>query len=283
MDGFHDIVALIPWQESWASIFEAECQRVEAALSSDAIAAKVYHVGSTSVQGMISKPIIDILVCPHELFSLEETAAALEKIGYTNLGECGRPGRYFMSKGDTSNEAFYLHLCYEDHQVAKDQLLFQKLERNIPEVLQNYISVKSAAAEFFPEDRDSYREMKGWYIDAVLAAVRNAERKMEDDGRIKYWMYEIEMPDEMNRLLEEQLTLREMTLDEFACATLQHVIDHPAEAKRFHEEYNAHPVEQIDIRLVRYYPVYKGETEAQARRRKLAEEAKEAGDISADS
>lgn len=120
MDSFHDKVTLVPWQESWATIFDEECKRIEAALSADAIAAKVYHVGSTSVQGMISKPVIDILVCPHELFSPEETAAALEKIGYSNLGECGRPGRYFMSKGDTPNEAFYLHLCYEDHQVAKD-------------------------------------------------------------------------------------------------------------------------------------------------------------------
>lgn len=162
-------------------------------------------------------------------------------------------------------------------------MFFQKLERSIPEVLQNYISVKSAAAELFPEDRDSYREMKGWYIDAVLAAARNAERKMEDDDRIKYWMYEIEMSDEMNRLLEEQLALREMTPDEFACAAAQHVIDHPAEAKRFHEEYSAHPDERLDIRLVRYYPVYKGETAAQARRRKFAEEAAEAGDTSADS
>ena len=273
MDSFHDKETLSPWLESWATIFEEEHQRIEAALSADAIAAKVYHVGSTSVRGMISKPVIDILVCPHELFSLEETAAALEGIGYVNLGECGRPGRCFMSKGDAPNETFYLHLCREDHQVAKDQLLFQKLERSVPEVFQNYIYIKKTAAELFPEDRNAYREMKGWYIDAVLAAARASEQKADD--RVKYWMYELEMSDAADQVLEKQLALCEMTLDEYACAAVQYAIDHPAEAKRYQEDMATHPEEQLDIRMVRCYPVYKGETEAQARKRKLAEEAAE--------
>ena len=275
MDSFHDKVTLIPWQESWAAIFEVERQRIEATLSADAIAAKVYHVGSTSVQGMISKPVIDILVCPHELFSLDETAAALEDIGYANFGECGRPGRYFMSRGNEPNETFYLHLCREDHQVAKDQLLFQKLERSVPEVFQNYIYIKRTAADLFPEDRNAYREMKGWFIDAVLAAARASERKTDDDGRVKYWIYELEMSDAANQVLEKRLAHCEMTLDEYACAAVQYAIDHPEEAKRFQEDMAAHPDGQLDIRVVRCYPVYNGETEAQARKRKLAEETVE--------
>lgn len=273
MDSFHDKVTLIPWQESWTTVFEGERQRIEEAFCADAIAAKVYHIGSTSVRGMISKPIIDILVCPQGVFSLEETAAALEKMGYTNLGECGRPGRYFMSKGSVPNEAFYLHLCYENHQVVKDQLLFQKLERSVPEVFRNYIYIKRTAAELYSDDRDAYREMKGWYIDAVLAAARCADRKTEEDEKIKYWIYELEMSDAANRILEEKLARCEMTLDEYACTALQYMIDHPEELKRLKEELDSHPNESPDVRVIRYYPVFKSETEAQARRRKLAEEA----------
>ena len=275
MDSIHDEVKLIPWQESWADSFQKEKQRITDAIGTAGLAAEVYHVGSTSVKGMVSKPVVDILVCPSESTGLNETAATLKEIGYANLGECGRPGRYFLSKGTDPNEMFYLHLCHRNHQVAKDQLLFQELERSVPEVFQNYISIKETAAELFPDDRNAYREMKGWYIDGVLGAARAAGEKDSGDDRIKYWIYELEMSEEANRVLEGQLALCEMTLDEYACAAVQNVIADPQGARRFHEELKAHPDDGLDIRLVRYYPVYKGETEAQAKRRKLAEEAEE--------
>lgn len=237
-----------------------------------------YHVGSTSVKGMISKPVIDILVCPSEVVSLDAAAEALRGIGYANLGECGRPGRYFLSKGDRPNETFYLHLCHRDNQVARDQLLFQKLEYGSPEVFQNYISIKRMAAELFPDDRNAYREMKGWFIGAVLAAARSEGRENPVDDRIKYWIYEIEMSDEANQSLKKQLELCEMTLDEYAEAVLRRMIDNPEETWRIHEEMGTSVDEPSEIRLIRFYPVYKGETEAQAKRRKLAEEATEAND-----
>ena len=81
---------------------------------------------------MISKPIIDILLCPDRDASLDAFIPVLDQIGYTNLGECGKPGRYFLSKGNEENHTFYLHLCYEDHQVAMDQKLLQFIEQNDP-------------------------------------------------------------------------------------------------------------------------------------------------------
>lgn len=272
MDSIHDEVTLIPWQESWEDSFQKEKQRITETLGAAGLFAEVYHVGSTSVKGMVSKPVIDILVCPNADAELDEAAGALEDIGYANLGECGRPGRCFLSKGTEPNETFYLHLCHKDNPVAKDQLLFQKLERGVPEVFRNYINIKETAAELFPDDRNAYREMKGWYIGGVLGAARASGEKVTGDDRIKYWIYELEMSEEANRMLEKQLALCEMTLDEYACAAVQSVIADPQGARRFHEELKTHPEDGLDIRLIRYYPVYKGETEAQAKRRKIAEE-----------
>lgn len=82
MDSVHDEVTLIPWQESWSTAFGEEKRQIADALTSAEIAAEVLHVGSTSVEGMISKPVIDILVCPDESISLDDAAAALESIGY---------------------------------------------------------------------------------------------------------------------------------------------------------------------------------------------------------
>ena len=97
----------------------------------------VYHVGSTSIEGMVAKPIIDILVCPNDDVPVEDVIPDLERIGYKNLGDGSRPGRYFLSSGDKPHETFYVHLCHEGNQVAQDQLLFQKIERTNPVICSN--------------------------------------------------------------------------------------------------------------------------------------------------
>ena len=120
MNRMHRETIIIPWQESWKKMFETEKAHIAEGMTAAGLEGNVYHVGSTSVKGMCARPIIDILFCPAQETSLEKCAAVLEGIGYTNLGECGRPGRLFLTKGDKENETFYLHLCDEDHQVAKD-------------------------------------------------------------------------------------------------------------------------------------------------------------------
>ena len=177
----HDGVSLVPWQTSWVERFRKERQQIFDALRNIGLFADIYHIGSTSIKGLAAKPIIDILVCPKEDASLEKIASALRTIGYRNLGECGRPGRFFLSKGDAPHETFYLHLCDREHPVAKDQLLFQRLLRNIPEVLRGYSDIKALAAEQFPDDRNAYREMKGRYVEAVLAAFRTEPSSLKEN------------------------------------------------------------------------------------------------------
>ncbi|MBQ7248785.1 MAG: GrpB family protein [Deltaproteobacteria bacterium] len=174
MNSIHDTVTLVPWQASWQTAFAEERQRITAAIHAAGLAAAVYHVGSTSVQGMVSKPIIDILVCPVGGAAPEQAAAALARIGYADLGECGRPGRRFLSKGDEPGKTFYVHVCDRDHPVARDQLFFQDLERGVPEVAESYMRLKQALAVCFPDDRYAYREVKGCYIRGVLDAARYA-------------------------------------------------------------------------------------------------------------
>ena len=118
---------------------------------------------------------LDILVCLDEKISLEEAAAQLERFQYKNLGECGRPGRYFLSSGDEPGKTFYLHLCHKNHPVAQDQLLFQELERSNPTIFSGYYMLKTELAAIFPDDRVMYREMKGLYIESVLSAYRMAK------------------------------------------------------------------------------------------------------------
>ena len=60
----HETVQIIPWQEAWERIFEDEKKAISDAFAGSDISISVRHIGSTSVRGMDSKPILDILACP---------------------------------------------------------------------------------------------------------------------------------------------------------------------------------------------------------------------------
>ena len=178
----HNEVYLIPWKEEWAHIFLVEKQNILAALAVSEHTADIRHVGSTSVRGMVAKPIIDIQICPDRGIPLEAIIADLERIGYKNLGDGGRVGRYFLSRGDKPNETFYVHLCYEDNQVAKDQLTFQWIESTNLTVWRKYKRLKILLADAFPDDREMYRELKGLFIEGVLSAYRQAAGEDFEEG-----------------------------------------------------------------------------------------------------
>lgn len=62
MNGVHRVTQMVPWQESWEETFQEEKQQITAAMTAAGLTGNVFHVGSTSVKGMMAKPIIDILL-----------------------------------------------------------------------------------------------------------------------------------------------------------------------------------------------------------------------------
>ena len=52
-------IVLKPYDENWSVLFEREKQRISTILKDKAL--MIEHIGSTSVPGLIAKPIIDIL------------------------------------------------------------------------------------------------------------------------------------------------------------------------------------------------------------------------------
>ena len=123
------------------------------------------------------------------------------------------------------------------------------------------------------------------YISAYCLGASDAldkyiqELNAEEDKRIKYWIYEFDMSEEKKMEIDAVCTACELTLDEFMEAAVENAIQRakidPDNLRKDIEESE----KDSEIKLVRYYPVYKGETEAQARKRTLLEEAEEAGEV----
>jgi|GEM_PF-6003985 len=106
------------------------------------------------------------------------------------------------------------------------------------------------------------------YLDLCAKLWKKARR-----SKIKYWVYEFDMTEEMSDTVNRVLEACEMTLDEFFAAAIQSALDDPEGTRKACQEMAENQENNLPINLVRLYPVYRDETEAQAKRRKLAEEA----------
>ena len=60
---FHTTVRLLPWTSDWEKRFREERTVISSAFEKAGLPpAQIHHTGSTSIHGMWSKPIIDVLV-----------------------------------------------------------------------------------------------------------------------------------------------------------------------------------------------------------------------------
>ncbi|KAE8445708.1 hypothetical protein EG329_012887 [Mollisiaceae sp. DMI_Dod_QoI] len=118
----------------------------------------IEHVGSTSVPGLIAKPVldIDIIVSPQDL---DAARAALVSAGYVDIGEYGVPGRWaFRQPGFVLN-------AKDGSQTMRDDTKETEMRRNVYVVLDGCVSLKNHLdlKRMLLEDaelRDEYGEVK---------------------------------------------------------------------------------------------------------------------------
>ncbi len=86
------------------------------------------HIGSTSVPGLVAKPIIDMLVAVRSLEDLDAKAEWLRQVGYDYLGEYGIAGRRYLRRHHpdgtralhihaflAGDENFHRHFAFRDY------------------------------------------------------------------------------------------------------------------------------------------------------------------------
>lgn len=161
-----DRVFLREYREEWMLIFNEEKKKILEILfhyKND-----IEHIGSTSIPGMIAKPVIDIMVGMEKSEDLMAGAELLETIGFLNLGECGRPGRIFMVKGKPKNCTHHLHLVEKGSKYWSDNLVFREYMKNNRCAADKYRNLKLDLAEQFPDNRVMYRILKSKFVEEII-------------------------------------------------------------------------------------------------------------------
>lgn len=139
----------------------------EAALLQETLGAgsAVHHIGSTAIEGLAAKPIVDMAVTlPAERFGEEFDHATpkLRTLGYRYLGV---RGGHFFEKAAASVRTHALQVHPAGNQVLTELLFFRDALRRDPALRANYEATKRALAVFFPQRRLFYVFYKSHWID----------------------------------------------------------------------------------------------------------------------
>ena len=162
-------VVVLPYDEKWKQDFTSIKSELLQSLGD--IAISVEHVGSTSVEGLAAKPIIDIDVVVKKE-QINDAILALANIGYIHEGDLGIPGREaFKYFGKEHLQRHHLYVCADDSLELKRHLAFRDYLRTHPDAVDEYSKIKIKAANLYPDDIDKYMEYKAPVIEKIYSVM----------------------------------------------------------------------------------------------------------------
>lgn len=131
-----DSIKIERYDPNWINIFETESIFIKKALADNWIA--IYHVGSTSIPGLASKPRVDIIAVVRDLFFNQ---SQLEAIGYEYRGSFSIPLRRSFTIREP-NRDINLHVFEENDPEIELNLLFRDYLRTHPNARDEYALLK---------------------------------------------------------------------------------------------------------------------------------------------
>jgi GrpB-like predicted nucleotidyltransferase (UPF0157 family) len=168
---------LEPYQPQWKTAFEELQNQLKEALHEYEV--DIQHVGSTSIPGLVAKPILDIDIVIGEEHWLSGITQRLKALGYVYKGEQGIAGRFAFrqSTAFTPQEAVqpvwmahHLYVCYSHSLALKNHIVFRDALLRDTTLVQQYATLKQALAASTGMNREKYTKAKTDFILAVLAA-----------------------------------------------------------------------------------------------------------------
>ncbi|MBB4572211.1 GrpB family protein [Rhizobium lentis] len=161
----HNLVELVPYDPQWPTQFRRIRNRLLTWLPQ---ALFIDHIGSTSIPGMIAKPLIDIDIVLPSLEHIADATAALLAEAYEPRGN-----RYddevwaFLSRGSVPAERVYL--CPAGNGTHRNRLAFRDYLIAHPESASKYATLKRRLAAEFRTDGDRYTAQKREFVDTIVA------------------------------------------------------------------------------------------------------------------
>ncbi|WP_347049139.1 GrpB family protein [Flavobacterium olei] len=142
-------IVVEPYSPQWGIAFEQLSEVYQEQLCG--LLSGIEHIGSTSVWGLASKPVLDIDLIIDDASALPSITEKLEKLGYTGKGIVEIPERYvftadspFIPFTDPSKMwmKHNLYVCIKGSTALKNHISFRNYLRNNTEAAARYANLK---------------------------------------------------------------------------------------------------------------------------------------------
>ncbi len=123
----------------------------------------IHHIGSTAVEGLAAKPIIDIILEAKSLEALDKAEPEFKSLGYEAKGEFGISGRRYFRKGG-DNPTHHIHAFKTGDKNVHRHIAFRDYLNAHPKVKLEYRNLKLELIQTCNNEIDCYCDGKDKFI-----------------------------------------------------------------------------------------------------------------------
>lgn len=169
------------YQKSWVADFN----KIKAVLASNLqdVKVEIEHIGSTSIENLAAKAIIDIDIVYDDPKSFVRIKEGLEKLGYYHNGDQGIAGRAVFKRGTLEEShpvldtiKHHLYVCHADNEELRRHLLFRDYLRKNEPARKAYEDLKYQIAALTNQDKKAYATLKETMARAFIESIIDKAR-----------------------------------------------------------------------------------------------------------
>lgn len=159
-----DNIILKEYDKNYPLEYEKEINALKTALPNKK--AEYYHIGSTAIPNIISKPIIDIAVGLDSFPLQQNEIEIIKNLDYIYWESNPNKNHQFFFKN--LPRTHHLHFYPTGYQKFSDQIIFRDRLIADKELRTQYEKLKMNLSEKYKTDREKYTQEKTEFVDMVL-------------------------------------------------------------------------------------------------------------------
>lgn len=166
-----DELRVVPNDPEWAKDFGDESERILNCIGGENV--RIEHVGSTAIEAVHAKPILDIaILCDEAGFA--RLIDHLSELGYEYRGQYeDETDHYYAVRDDGAIRFCQMHIYTNATPDWETKLRFRDVLRREPDLAKEYSDYKIALAESVG-DRKRYAKIKDIWVNSFMPKILNS-------------------------------------------------------------------------------------------------------------
>ncbi len=161
-------IELTNYDRNWQTRFVEQQARLAVILASW-LAGEIEHIGSTSVPGLRSKPIVDMLAPVYSLGTSRAAIPVLERDGWIFWpDDPNQDYRLWFLRPHPATRTHHLQVIQRDHPSLRALIVFRDVLRRDGNTRAAYSALKADLANKHQGDRNAYSNAKTEFVQAIL-------------------------------------------------------------------------------------------------------------------